>query len=265
MGESSHRLAAALAAVVLVVACGRAPGPAAGPETGGEAAGRREVRLLVFAAASLTDVFGELVELFEERHPGVAIDLSFAGSSSLAVSILEGAPADVFASASEATMARVVAGGESAGAPRVFARNALEIAVPAGNPAGVTGLADFARPDLLIGLCARQVPCGAFARRALEEAGVAPSIDTAEPSVRALLTKLEVGELDAGLVYRTDVGAAGGRVTGIPIPEELNAPSAYPIVRLRHGEHPAAGEAFVELVLSAEGQGILGRWGFLAP
>jgi len=222
-----------------------------------------EVR--VSAAASLTDAFAEIETAFEAAYPGNDVVLNFAGSSALREQIIEGAPADVFASANMSNMDSVVAAGEVAGEPRVFASNLLEIAVAPGNPAGVTGLADFSRPGLLIGLCAEGVPCGNFGRQALEKAGVVPSIDSNEPDVRALLTKIELGELDAGIVYVTDVASAGGRVEGIEIPASDNVVARYPIAALVSAPNPRGADAFVEFVLSDAGQAILSRYGFAAP
>ena len=221
--------------------------------------------LTVFAAASLTDAFGALSDMFEEQHPGVNIEINFAGSSSLAGSILEGAPADVFASADEANMRRVVDAAESSVKPKLFARNLLEIAVPKGNPAEVTGLGNFADPYLLIGLCSEGVPCGNLARQALDKAGVSPALDTNEPDVRALLTKIEAGELDAGIVYRTDVAAAGGAVGGVSIPREHNVVATYWIVGLTSANDAELATAFIDFVVSNAGLEILNKLGFLGP
>jgi molybdate transport system substrate-binding protein len=216
----------------------------------------------VSAAASLTDAFGAIATAFEADHPGTDVVINFAGSSTLREQILQGAPADVFAAANAANMDEVVAAGEVADAPRVFARNLLQIAVPAGNPAHITGLADFANSDLLIGLCAAGVPCGDSAREALGKADVEAAIDTNEPDVRALLTKIEAGELDAGITYVTDVASAEGRVDGIGIPPEDNVIADYPIAVLRGAPNPAGAQAFMELVLSDAGQSILQSYGF---
>ncbi|MCU0274110.1 MAG: molybdate ABC transporter substrate-binding protein [Acidimicrobiales bacterium] len=221
--------------------------------------------LLVFAAASLTDAFADVEAAFEEANPGLDVTFNFAGSSSLREQILEGAPADVFASANGSNMTTVADAGALAEEAAVFARNLLQIAVPAGNPGGVTGLADFADPDLLIGLCAEGVPCGDFGREALANAGVVPEIDTNEPDVRSLLTKIEADELDAGIVYVTDVLAAGDLVEGIEIPEDVNVVASYPIAALADAPNPDAAAAFVAFVLSAEGQAILADYGFAAP
>lgn len=223
-----------------------------------------EGELLVSAAASLTDAFAAIESVFETAHPGVDVFLNFGSSSSLREQILEGAPADVFASANTSNMDQVVEAGE-ADVAHTFATNLLQIAVPAGNEAGVTGLADFANEDLLIGLCAEEVPCGDFGRQALENAGVTPAVDSNEPDVRALLTKIEAGELDAGIVYLTDLASAPGTVEGIEIPEEDNVSAWYPITVLLNAPNPHAADAFVALVLGDQGQEILSRFGFINP
>ena len=241
------RTAILLAVVTLLTGCG---------------AGRDDrAEVLVFGAASLTTVFTEIGTAFEEAHPNVAIDLNFAGSSSLREQVLAGAPADVFASANEDNMAQVVAGLAEPVSPVVFARNEPVIAVPSGNPGNVRGLGDFADPDLLIGLCAVEVPCGEIANTVLAKAGITPSIDTAEPNVRALLTKIEAGELDAGIVYRTDV-VERSRADSVAIPEPFEVEAVYPIAAL---SDQAAAREFVGFVLSTDGQAILARHGFLGP
>jgi molybdate transport system substrate-binding protein len=220
--------------------------------------------ITVFAAASLTDAFNEVGTAFESANPGVDVMFNFAGSSALRDQILGGAPADVFASANPSTMQAVVDGGEASD-PTTFAGNELQIAVPPGNPAGITGLADFAKADLLIGLCAEEVPCGDFGRQALANAGVTPSIDTNEPDVRSLLTKVESGDLDAGIVYRTDVLSAGDAVDGVDIPADQDVIAEYPIAALTHSGHGDVADAFVAFVRSDEGQAILAGYGFDAP
>jgi molybdate transport system substrate-binding protein len=222
---------------------------------------RLEGDITVFAAASLTDAFTELGTTFESENPDVSVELNFGASSALREQILAGAPADVFASANTSNMDQVVDGGAASG-PEDFVTNLLEIAVPTGNEAGVTGLDDFANPDLLIGLCAEEVPCGEFGREALANAGVTPSIDTNEPDVRSLLTKVEAGDLDAGIVYVTDVMAAGDTVEGVEIPAEENVVASYPIAALTDVANPDTAGAFVEFVLSDEGQETLKSYGF---
>ena len=242
-------LIAALATIAL--ACGSA-----------DAESREEV--LLFAAASLTDAMEEIGSAFEAANSDFDVRLNLAGSSSLRVQILEGAPADVFASADSANMERVIEAGDAASSSGL-ADNLLQIAVPAGNPGEITGLADFARDDLLIGLCDAGVPCGDLGRQALANAGVVAAVDTNEPDVRALLVKIEAGELDAGVVYVTDVRAAGDRVEGVPIPSHVNVATTYRIAELSAAPNPVGADAFVSFALSEAAQAILGRHGFSVP
>ena len=245
-----------------VVACGGDGETDAAPKAEG---GDVEGEVLVFAAASLTDAFGDIKTAFEEDNPDAEVQLNFGGSSALREQILSGAPADVFASANESNMADVVDADEVAGEPQIFVTNELQIAVPAGNPGKVKGLDDFANDDLLIGLCAVEVPCGDFAREALEGVGVEPAIDTNEPDVRALLTKIGSDELDAGIVYVTDVTSAGDRVEGIDIPADDNVVAKYPIAQLAGAPNGDGAKSFKEFVLSDEGQEILTGYGFGTP
>lgn len=261
-----YRLVLAAAALLTMAACGGSVGETtttvASVTTTTDA--RLQGEILVSAAASLTDAFAEVESAFEAANRGVDVVLNLGSSSSLREQILEGAPADVFASANTSNMDQVIEGGEAESSD-IFVRNLLQIAVPAGNPAGITGLADFANEDLLIGLCAEDVPCGSFGRQALESAGVIPAIDTNEPDVRALLTKVEAGELDAGIVYLTDVLSTAGAVEGVDIPEENNVVANYPIAALVNAPNPDVAAAFVEFVLSDDGQAILTSYGFSSP
>ena len=247
-----------------MAACGGTRGgetTIAGTDTGTPLQGE----LLVSAAASLADVFAAIGSDFEAANPGVEVQLNLGSSASLRQQVLEGAPADVYASADTANMARLVEAGETTGDPVVFARNRMEIAVPAGNPAAITGLGDFADPRLLIGLCAEQVPCGAYALEVLGNAGVTPSVDSNEPDVRALLTKIAAGELDAGITYLTDVLSAGGGVEGLAIPEDVNVTVDYPIATLAGAPNPEIAARFVDFVFSGQGQAILDGYGFSSP
>ena len=243
-------ITALLAATVAATGCG---------------AGAADDTILVSAAASLTNAFAEIEAAYERGHPGVDVILNLAGSSTLRQQIVGGAPADVFASANTDNMDLVVDAGDAAGVPQVFATNRLQIAVPAGNPAGIEALRDLEREDLLVGLCAEAVPCGDFALAAFRNAGLVPSIDTNEPDVRSLLTKIEAGELDAGIVYATDVLAAGGAVEGVAIPADVNVLASYPIVALSGAPNPDGAAGFIQYVLSAEGRAILDRYGFGLP
>lgn len=221
--------------------------------------------LVVSAAASLDEAFTEIAAVFEKQNPGTHVVLNVAGSSTLREQILEGSPVDVFASANIANMDAVAEADGVSGQPEVFALNRLQIAVPAGNPAGIESLADFADEALLIGLCAEGVPCGDFARETLAMAGVEASIDSNEPDVRALLTKIGAGELDGAITYVTDVAAGGDDVEGIDIPDDVNVVARYPIATMSGAANPDAAEAFVELVTSETGQAILRDHGFASP
>jgi len=219
----------------------------------------------VSAASSLGEVFIELESAFEAANPGVDVVLNLGGSALLREQILAGAPVDVFASASADTMAPIVDAGLSEGSATVFAQGFLAIAVPAGNPANIDGLVDFGNEELLIGLCDIGVPCGEYGRQVMSRAGVKPAIDTNEPNVRSLLTKIEAGELDAGIVYMTDVIAANARVEGIEIPDAANVAAEYSIAFITEGPNNEGAKVFVEFVLSEFGQMILAGQGFVTP
>ena len=233
-----------------------------GAGCGGDAGPRSSAT--VFAAASLTEPFGELARRFGALHPGREVELHFAGTPRLVVQVLEGAPADVFASADQPSMQRVLDAPARGGA-RVFATNRLAIVTPRGNPKGIEGLADLARTDVTLLLCGPEVPAGRYARHSLSLAGVSARSASDEPSVRSVLTKVRLGEADAGIVYATDARTAGGEVGVIEIPREHNVRGAYPIAVLPSGNGQATGRAFVDFVLSPEGQGVLRSFGFGAP
>jgi len=219
----------------------------------------------VFAAASLTEAFTLIGHDFEAAHPGTKVTFNFAGSSALATQINQGAPADVFASASPTNMKTVTDAGNAAGTPSPFVRNQLVIAVPKGNPKHVTGLADLTAPRVKVALCATQVPCGAAATTALAAAGVKVTPVTLEQDVKAALSKVKLGEVDAALVYRTDVKAAASDVDGVEFPESAKAVTTYPIVVLRGAHDPALAQAFVSSVLSDKGKAVLADAGFQSP
>jgi molybdate transport system substrate-binding protein len=222
-------------------------------------------KLTVLAASSLTEVFNKLGEKFKAEHPDVSIEFSYGGSPDLAQQIVSKAPADVFAAASPATMKTVTDAGDAVGAPQTFVRNTLEIAVPVDNPGHVAGLADFAKSDLKIVLCAVEVPCGAAADKVLKSANIKASVDSYEPNVKSVLTKITTGEADAGLVYRTDVKSDGDKVTGIDFPESAKAINDYPIVALNTGSNSAAAAAWVAFVTGPEARQILTDFGFQTP
>lgn len=220
--------------------------------------------ITVFAAASLAGSFEQIGVAFEAANPGVDVVFNIGASSALAQQVVSGAPVDVFASASLATMRTVTDAGDAAN-PKVFARNRLQIAVPADNPGKVTGLADFTRSALKIALCAPKVPCGTAAARAFAAAGLIPSVDTEEQDVKAALAKVTLGEVDAALVYRTDVLAAGTEVKGIAFPQADKAVNDYPIAVATDAENATGAAAFVAYVLSTEGQAVLAAAGFDSP
>ena len=246
-------VAVGLAAVLVTVACMGSPD---------SPSPRRE--LLVSAAASLTQSFQEMETEFERTAPEVDVILNLAGSPLLREQILSGAPVGVFASANPDIMQQLADAGYLDGPYRVFARNHMAIAVPAGNPAGIRDLGDLADEHLLVGRCLPPVPGGDFALRVLAKAGVRPVVDTEEPNVRALLTKVEAAELDVAIVYATDITASGA-VEGIPIPDSYNVTAEYPIAVVSGpGGQPSAA-AFVSFVLSPEGRKILDSHGFSLP
>ncbi|WP_433513609.1 molybdate ABC transporter substrate-binding protein [Nonomuraea sp. CA-143628] len=224
--------------------------------------GAKEVT--VFAAASLTGTFTELGKTFEAAHPGTTVKFNFGSSATLAQQIVQGAPADVFAAASPATM-KTVTDASLASAPTTFVRNKLEIAVPKDNPAKVDELKDLADSKVKVALCAEQVPCGAAAVKALDAAGLKVKPVTLEQDVKATLTKVELGEVDAALVYKTDVIASAGKVRGLEFPEADKAINDYPIATLAKAPAGDLAKQFVDLVLSPQGKDVLTKAGFEAP
>lgn len=268
------RTLAGLLSAVLLGACGGggdadAPSAPASSPAGGaaSAAGAPALsgELTVFAAASLTDAFEDIGERFEQANPAVDVAFNFESSATLATQITEGAPADVFASASQATMDTVDDTGLLAGERADFAGNLLEIAVEPGNPKGVAGLEDLAQPDITVVLAAEEVPAGQYARQALDEQGIEVEPASLETDVRAVLSRVALGEADAGIVYVSDIVAAGGDVEGVEIPADQNVPASYPIATLAEAPNPDAGEAFVEYVRSDEGREVLDEFGFSSP
>ncbi len=219
----------------------------------------------VFAAASLTESFTALGEAFAKAHAPARVEQNFAGSPALVAQIESGAPADVIATADGANMARLESAGLLAGAPALFARNRLEIVVEKGNPKGIAGLADLARADLVVILAAETVPAGRYARAALVAAGVRVEPKSLEANVKAVLSKVALGEADAGIVYTTDVRSAGERVDGVAIPDAQNALASYPNALVKQPSLSGDAKSFVAFVLSAEGRAVLARFGFLAP
>ncbi|MFE2282027.1 molybdate ABC transporter substrate-binding protein [Streptomyces sp. NPDC059454] len=264
----SHRTrriaGAGTAAAVLVLSACSASGSdtSASAESGGQGI---TGTVTVFAAASLEEGFTTLGERFEKEHPGTEVTFNFGGSDGLAAGINNGAPADVFATASARTMKLVTDEGHTAGRPGTFVRNRLEIATAPGNPHAIDSLDDLTASGLKVVLCDETVPCGAAARTALAAGGVELEPVSYEQDVKSALTKVELKEADAAVVYRTDVKAAGDKVAGVEFPESAEAVNDYPIARLENAPNPSAAKAFVALVKSPEGQKVLGGAGFLKP
>ena len=255
-----RRLGIVLVAVLALSGC--AAQPATAPTTSADAL---EGSITVFAAASLTATFTDLAAQFEAEHPGVTVDLNFAGSSDLVTQITEGAPADVFASADIKNMTKLTDAALNAGDPVDFATNVLEIAVPPDNPAGVETFADLARADVKLVTCAPAVPCGAATVAVAKAAGVTLAPVSEESAVTDVLGKVISGEADAGLVYVTDVIGAGDAVEGIGFDEAAEAVNTYPVVALGDSAAPDAARAFVDFVSGPAGRSVLAAAGFGAP
>lgn len=240
-----------VAATVTAAGCGRVDG--------------RDRTLTVLAAASLTETFEQLADEFESEHRRVSVRLAFDSSATLAEQVNQGAPADVLATADRRTMRRVVAEDNTAAPPQVFATNRLRLVVPPENPAGIDELADLDEPEVDYVVCVHSAPCGALAESVLDSAGISHHPASAEVDVKAVLTKIELGEADAGLVYATDAAAAGNLVRAIAVPAPAGAVNDYPIAVLAGADDPGLAREWVELVLSDNGRALLGAAGFGAP
>jgi molybdate transport system substrate-binding protein len=217
--------------------------------------------ITVFAASSLTGTFTELGKDFEALHPGDTVKFSFGASSTLATQITDGAPADVFASAAPGNMTTVVSAGDASG-PQDFAKNTAEVAVPPSNPASVTSVNDLAKSSTKVALCQPKVPCGVVATEVFKNVGITVKPTTLQPDVKSVLTQVELDNVDAGVVYVTDVKAAGAKVKGVTIPAGENASTLYPIATITSSQEPAIAQAFVAYVLSPAGQAVLSAAGF---
>jgi molybdate transport system substrate-binding protein len=231
-----------------------APAPAAG---GGQ--------LIVLAAASLTESFGDLEKQFEAAHPGVDVKISFGGSSALAQQITQGAPADVFASADQKNMDKLTQAGMGDGQPQIFAINKLEIAVAPGNPKKIASFADLAKSGNTVVVCAAAVPCGSATKKVEDATGTQLKPVSEEQDVKSVLTKVTSGEADAGLVYVTDVNSAKGKVDGVNFPEADKALNNYPITVVKDAPQAALAKEFVDFVLSDQGKAALTKVGFQMP
>jgi molybdate transport system substrate-binding protein len=254
--------------LVALVIVGVATGACGDDDQGEGSAAPGDIRrdeVTVFAAASLTGAFTELGDEFAAVNPDIDVTLNFASSSDLVAQIGEGAPADVFASADEPNMARLTDGAGTTGVPAVFATNRLEIIVAPGNPHRIVTVADLAGPDLIVVTAAPEVPIGRYADEVLARAGVEVTPKSLEENVKAIVTKVVLGEADAGIVYATDVRAAGSDADGVEIPVDLNVVATYPIAVPAESPNPGTAAAFIDFVLSPEGQATLASFGFGSP
>ncbi|CAM5241021.1 molybdate ABC transporter substrate-binding protein [Streptomyces aurantiogriseus] len=260
---------AGVAALLALSACSasddQSPASASASDSSGSSPSKLSGTVTVFAAASLKESFTTLGTEFEKAHPGTKVTFNFGGSDTLAASITGGAPADVFAAASAKTMAIVTDKKDNATTPVTFVRNQLAIATLPGNPDKIALLKDLTKSGLKVVLCDKTVPCGAAAQKALDASGLKLTPVSYEQDVKSALTKVELKEADAAVVYKTDVRAAGDRVEGVDFPESADAVNDYPIALLKDAPNAEAAKAFIALVRSAEGQQVLSEAGFLKP
>lgn len=247
------------AAAVLVAGCSSSGAGNPGPTV--ESSGALSGSITVYAASSLTEAFDTLKNRFEGAHSGTHITISYGASSDLATQIDNGAPADVFASASTTNMQQV----KTAAHPTNFVTNTLEIATPPSNPAHINSVQDLAGPGVKVAVCDPAVPCGVVAQQVFDNAKITVHATAREADVKSTLAAVESGEVDAGMVYVTDVRAAGQQVHGVPIPADLNASTEYPIATLTSSQNPALARAFVDYVLSPAGTKVLTADGFSSP
>lgn len=256
-------LAVGASLTMVLAGCGGSDGSGTGGTSG--AAPAPPQTLTVFAAASLTSTFQEMEKRFETDNPGTDVKLNFAGSSTLATQIDQGAPADVFASADKNNMQKVVQAGNNAAPPVTFATNTLQIAVAPGNPKAISSLADLTKPGVRTVVCAPQVPCGTATQKVATAAGVTLTPVSEEQDVKSVLNKVITGNADAGLVYVTDVNDAGGKVDGVPFPQADQAVNTYPIAVLKNAQNKDLAEKWVQLVTGEAGKKILQAAGFGTP
>jgi molybdate transport system substrate-binding protein len=231
----------------------------------GTAPARATGTVVVFAATSLTAAFNDIAAKFEKANPGVHVNFNYNGSSTLATQITQGAPADVFASAAPSNMATLTDANLTATSPKTFATNTGEIIVEAGNPHHITSLDDLAHSGVKVVTCAPAVPCGQIATAIFENAGITVRPVSQEQNVGGVITKVTLGEADAGIVYETDVKANGDKTAGVPIPAYQNATTDYPIAEVKGAKNAAGAAAFISYVVGPEGQQVLKSFGFLPP
>jgi molybdate transport system substrate-binding protein len=253
-----------IATAVLIAAAAGCSSNGSGGSASGASPASSTGTITVFAAASLTESFTQLGKQFEAAHPGDSVKFSFGPSSGLAEQITSGAPADVFASAAPANMDQVVSAGDAA-SPQNFAKNFMEVATPPDNPGKVESVKDLADDSVKVALCQPQVPCGVVAAEVFKNASITVKPVTLQPDVKSVLTQVETGNVDAGMVYVTDVKAAGSKVHGVTIPTTDNASTLYPIATITSSKHKSIAQAFLNYVLSPAGQQVLAAAGFKKP
>jgi molybdate transport system substrate-binding protein len=263
-------LAAALAAAAAGCSSSSSAKPvaaasASGSTTSATSAPAVTGSITVFAASSLQNAFTTLGKDFQTANPGATVTFSFSGSATLAQQITSGAPADVFASANTATMTTVTSAGDLSGQPQIFAKNQLEIAVAPGNPKHITDLGSLTQSGLKVVLCAVSEPCGAAAATVIKDTQLVLTPVSLEADAAAALTKVELGEADAALVYKTDVLGSAGKVSGVNFPQSTDAINSYPIGVVAHAPNASTAQAFVAFVLSPQGQAVLAQDGFQKP
>jgi len=246
-----------LVVALLAAACG-----GNNSSSGGSSGSGSSAEIKVFAAASLTAAFNKIGQDYTAANPNTKVTFNFAGSQALATQIQQSAPADVFASADTTNMGKVAS---LVGAPQNFASNLLRIVVAKGNPKAIKGLSGLSNPDLKVVLAAPEVPAGRYAQQALAAQHVTVKPVSLEDNVKAVVTKVSLGEADAGIVYVTDVTAGGGKVEGVDIPNDQNVPATYPIATVKASTHQSQAQAFVDMVRSDQGQQVLSSFGFLPP
>jgi molybdate transport system substrate-binding protein len=257
------RLTAVAVSAMMLAACGSSStsGTSSSPSSSGASGAATSGAITVFAASSLKEAFTTIGQQFEAADPGAKVTFNFGPSSTLATQITQGAPADVFAAASTKTMDTVVSGGAASG-PQTFATNTMQIATPPKPTVPVTSLADLAKPGVKVAVCQKDVPCGVAADKLFTQNNLTVTPVSQEVDVKAVLAKVALGEVDAGVVYVTDVKAAGDKVVGVTIPSDQNVTTKYPIVAIKASAQASTAAAFVAYVLSPAGQQVLAAAGF---